>query len=77
MMKENIIIKREIQKMHELYNTSLSSDATTGKVDSAKIYFEKNWNYLGSDQISMMELLSENSSAFSQESFMIDVWKGS
>lgn len=40
-MKENIIIKREIQKMHELYSTNLSSGATTGKFDSAKIYFEK------------------------------------
>ena len=40
MMKENISIKREIQKMQELNNnTKLSSSATTGKFDSAKIYF--------------------------------------
>ena len=38
-MKENISIKREIQKIHGLYNTNLSSGATTGKSDSAKIYF--------------------------------------
>ena len=39
-MKENIIIKREIQKMYELYNTNLSSGATTGKCDSAKTCFD-------------------------------------
>ena len=40
MMKENTIIKREIQKMHELYNTNLSSGATTGKCDSEKTCFD-------------------------------------